>query len=81
VGLEVVPADSLPPFELLSPELAFSFASAEAPPEALDSLELGLPEDSSLLSPFPLSPPEGAEEELSPVVLVVLVDVVEVEVV
>ncbi len=82
MGLEL-PADSLP-LVALSPEAAFSFSPADAPPEALDSLEPAPLGDPALLSLFALSLPEDSEEVLSPVVPVVpvvLVDVVEVEVV
>jgi hypothetical protein len=71
--------DSPVPLEPLSVE-AFSFSSAEVPPAAPDPLELSLLEDSPA-SPLLVSPLEDSEEEPSPVVLVDLVDVVEVEVV
>ena len=59
--------------------LAAGFSvSAEAPPEAPDSLLFSLEPASLLFSPELSSPPE---EEGSPVVVVLLVDVVEVEVV
>ena len=61
---------------LLSPDPAFSFSPAEAPPEGLDSLEPSPLEDSPLPSLLGVS-----LEEPVPVVLVVLVAVVEVEVV
>jgi len=63
---------------VLSP-LDFSFSPAEAPPEELDSLELPPLEGAS--SDFGVSLEEEPDEELSPDVLFVLVDVVEVEVV